>query len=51
MANNSRSKQNKKKNLEHPFVYIDKEETCAKFQQKLLNSVAVRALQSFQLSR
>ena len=31
-ANNSRSKQNKK-NPEHPFLDIGKNETCAKFQQ------------------
>ena len=39
-ANNSRSKQNKK-NTEHPFVDIGKQETCAKFQQKILNSMVV----------
>ena len=46
LANNSSSKQNKK-NREHAFVDIGKQETCAKFQQKLLNSIAVGALQIF----
>ena len=32
-TNTSRTKQNKK-NPEHPFVEIGKQETCAKFQQK-----------------
>ena len=52
-ANNSRSKQNKKKkkNPEHSFVDIGKSETCAKFQQKILNSVVVRARQSFKFFR
>ena len=45
-ANNSSSKQNKK-NREHAFADIGKQETCAKFQQKLLNSIVVRALQIF----
>ena len=45
--NNSRSKQNKK-NHTHPFVDTRKTETCAKFQQKILNSAVVRARQSFQ---
>ena len=48
MANNSSSKQNKKKNLTHPFVDIGESGTCAKFQQKLLKSVLVGARQSFQ---
>ena len=42
--NNSRSKQNKK-NAEHPFVDTVKLKTCAKFQQKILNFVAVGARQ------
>ena len=48
--NNSRSKQNKK-NLTHPFIDIHKPETCAKFQQKTLNSTVVGARQSFQFFR
>ena len=41
--------QNKiKKNHEHPFVDIGKQETCAKVQDKILNSVVVRARQYFQ---
>ena len=32
---------------EHAFVDIGKQETCAKFQQKLLNSIVVGALQIF----
>ena len=32
----------------HHFADIGKWETCAKFQQKILNSVAVGARQSFQ---
>ena len=47
-ANNSRSKQNKKSPT-HPFVDIGKKETCAKFQQKLLNCRVVGARQSFQI--
>ena len=42
MANNSRSKQNEA-NLEHLFEHIGKSETCAKFQQKPLNSIVVGA--------
>ena len=38
----------KKKNPERPFVNIGKKETCAKFQQKILNSMVVGAWQSFQ---
>ena len=38
--NSSRSKQNKKKYL-HPFVDITKLKTCAKCQQKILNSMVV----------
>ena len=34
-----------------PFVDIVKQETCAKFQQKILNFVAVGARQSFQFFR
>ena len=48
--NNSRSKQNKK-NPTHPFVDITKSKTCAKCQQKKLNSMVVGARQSFQFSR
>ena len=40
--NSSRSKQNKE-NPENPFVDFGKTETCANFQQKILNSVAVGA--------
>ena len=46
-ANNSRSKQILK-NLEHSLVDIGIKETCAKFQQKILNSTVVGASQSFQ---
>ena len=42
---------NKKKNREHPFVDIDKQEACAKFQQKTLNSMVVGARQNFQFFR
>ena len=48
--NNSRSKQDKR-NPTHPFVDIRKTETCAKFQQKILNSTVVGARQSFQFLR
>ena len=48
--NNSRSKQNKK-NFSHHFVNIGKTETCAIFQQKILNSAVVGARQSFQCLR
>ena len=48
--NNSRSKQNKK-NPTHTFVDIRKTETCAKFQQKILNSTVVGARQTFQFFR
>ena len=41
--NNSRSKENQKKS-EHAFVDIVNLGTCAKFQQKILNFVAVAAL-------
>ena len=37
-----------KKNPEHTFVDIGEQETCARFQQKLLNSMVVGARQSFQ---
>ena len=47
LTNNSRSKQNEK-NPKHPFVDLRKFETCAKFQQKLLNSLLVGTRQSFQ---
>ena len=40
--NNSISKQNKK-NPTHPFVDIRTRETCAKFQQKILNPTVVGA--------
>ena len=36
-----------KKNPEHPFLDIIKQKTCAKFQQKMLNSTVVGACQSF----
>ena len=39
---NSRSKQNKR-NSTHPFVDIIKLETCAKFQQTILNTMVVGA--------
>ena len=47
---NPRSKQNKK-SLERPFVDIGKQKTCAKFQQKILNSMIVGSRQNFQFSR
>ena len=40
-----------KKNSEHPFVDIGKQETCAKFQQEILNSMVVGARQNFQFFR
>ena len=46
-ANNSISKQNIKI-PEHAFVDLGKKEMCAKFQQKILNSMVVGARQSFQ---
>ena len=49
-ANNSRSQQNKK-NPEDPFVDIGKLETCATFQQKIMNSMVVGACQGFQFFR
>ena len=49
-AHNSRSKRNKK-NPTHPFVDIGKYETCAKFQQKILNCRVAGARQSFQIFR
>ena len=49
-VNNSRYKQNRK-NPEHLFVHIGKQETCVKFQQKILNSRVVGARQSFQFFR
>ena len=48
--NDSRSKQNKE-NLEHAFVDIGKTETCAEFQQKIVNSMVVCVRQSFQFFR
>ena len=48
--NNSRSKQNKK-NPTHSFVDIGKTKSCAKFQQKILNSTVFGARQSFQFFR
>ena len=48
-SNNLRSKQNKK-SPKHFFVDIVKQATCAKFQQKILNSIAVGARGSFQFS-
>ena len=47
LANKSSSKQNKK-DPEHTFVDIVKQETCAKFQKKLLNSMVVGTRQIFQ---
>ena len=47
---NTSSKQNKK-NPEHPFLDIIKWKTCAKFQQKILNSMVVGTRQSFQFFR
>ena len=49
-VNNSRSKQNKK-NLEHSFVDFSNWEACAKFQQKILNSMVAGARQIFQFFR
>ena len=40
-----------KENPEQPFVDIGKKETCAKFQQNILNSMVVGARQSFQFFR
>ena len=37
------------KNPKHPFVDIGKQETCGKFQQKILNSMVVGVRQNFQL--
>ena len=39
------------KNPEHPFVDIGKSKTCAKFQQKLLNSIVVEVCQTLQFFR
>ena len=47
---NSRSKQSKENSVQ-PFVDIGKKETCAKFQQIILDSVVARAAQSFQFFR
>ena len=49
-ANNSRSKQNQK-SPEHAFVETGKQEMCAKFQRKILNSTVVGVRQSFQFLR
>ena len=49
-SNNSRSQQNKK-NPEDPFVDIGKLETCATFQQKIMNSMVVGARQGFHFFR
>ena len=46
----SRSKQNKK-NPRRAFVDIGKQETCGKFQQKILNCRVIGARQSFQIFR
>ena len=46
--NNSRSKQNKKKNSEHTFVDIGKMETRAKIQQKIFGNMEVGTRQGFQ---
>ena len=40
-----------KKSSEHSFVDSGKKETCAKFQQKILNSMVVGVSQSFQIFR
>ena len=48
--NNSWSKLNFK-NPTNPFIDIRKTETCAKFQQKIIDSTAVGARQSFQFFR
>ena len=40
-----------KKNPEHPFVDIGKQETCAEFQQKILKSRVLGARQTFQIFR
>ena len=40
-----------KKTPTHNFVDIGKTETCAKYQQKILNCTVVRARQSFQFFR
>ena len=48
--NKSRSKQNKT-NPAHHLVDITKQKICAKFQQKILNSIIVGARQSFQFFR
>ena len=50
VINNSRSKQNKK-NPKNLFVDIVKQETCAKFQQKILNFMVVGTRQNFQFFR
>ena len=42
---------NKIKNSEHPFLDITKKKTCAKFQQKILNSMVVGPRRSFQFFR
>ena len=49
-VDNSRSKQNKK-DPEHAFVDIVKQERCAKFQQNILHFVAVGACQKFRFFR
>ena len=49
-ANNSRSRQYEK-NSEHSFLDIGEWETCAEFQQKILNSMTVGDRQSFQFFR
>ena len=40
-----------KKNPEQAFVYIVKQKTCPKFQQKILNSKVVAAHQNFKFSK
>ena len=49
-TNNLRPEQNII-NLEHSLVDIGKQETCAKFQLKILNSIVVAACQNFQFFR
>ena len=48
LANNFKRFKQNKKNPEHPFVAIGKWKTCAKRQQKLLNSMVVEARENFQ---
>ena len=45
----SKDRNKTEKNPEHSFVDIGKTETYAKFQQKILNSMAVEARQIFSI--